>query len=224
MRTIQARTHYAPWLSKETLRLMKERDEWQKLASETNCRVDWIRFKKLRNKVNNRLKYEETKWQQIRLDECGTNSAKTWKNVKGILNWHSSGSPNQLFHNGSLKTKAQDIADSQNEYFISKVQQIRANMPPPVSDPLLKLKSLMLNRQCSFSLTTVHPDQVDKIISSLNNSSAFGLDQIDTSIIKLIKAEILPSVTHIINLSITTRKFPSAWKKDSSTTRERRSS
>ena len=36
---------------------------------------------------------------------------------------------------------------------------------------------------------------------------------IDTSIIKLVKAEILPAVTHILNLSITTRKFPSAWKK-----------
>ena len=39
------------------------------------------------------------------------------------------------------------------------------------------------------------------------------MDQIDTSIIKLVKSEILPAVTHIINLSITTRKFPSAWKK-----------
>ena len=59
----------------------------------------------------------------------------------------------------------------------------------------------------------VLPDQVKKIISSLNSSSAFGLDQIDTSIIKLIKTEILPAVTHVINLSISTRKFPTAWKK-----------
>ena len=59
----------------------------------------------------------------------------------------------------------------------------------------------------------VPPEQVEKIISSLSNSSAFGLDQIDTSIVKLVKGEIVPAITHIINLSITTRKFPTTWKK-----------
>ena len=47
----------------------------------------------------------------------------------------------------------------------------------------------------------------------MNNSSAFGLDCIDTSVIKLVKPEILPALTHIVNLSITTRKFPDAWKR-----------
>ena len=80
-------------------------------------------------------------------------------------------------------------------------------------DPLTKLRSLMIGRQCSFMLSMVHPDQVDHIISSLNNTTAFGFDQIDTSIIKLVKPEILPAVTHIINLSITSRRFPASWKK-----------
>ena len=47
----------------------------------------------------------------------------------------------------------------------------------------------------------------------MNNTNASGLDQIDTSVIKLIKAEILPAVTHIVNFSITTGKFPSVWKR-----------
>ena len=115
-----------------------------------------------------------------RLDGCSNNSAKTWKNVKGILNWHSSGSPNQLFFRGSLRTKSQDIADCQNEYFTEKIDRIRTNLPPPTSDPLAKLKSLMIGRHCTFNLDIVHPDQVDKIICSLSNSSAYGLDEIDT--------------------------------------------
>ena len=183
------------------------------MASETKCKEDWVRYKHIRNTINNRLKYEESSWQRSRLDACSNNSAKTWKNVKGILNWNSSGSPGKLFHKGSLRTKSQDIADSQNEFFIEKVEQIRANLSPPVSDPLTKLRSLMIGRQCSFMLSMVHPDQVDHIISSLNNTTAFGFDQIDTSIIKLVKPEILPAVTHIINLSITSRRFPASWKK-----------
>ena len=71
----------------------------------------------------------------------------------------------------------------------------------------------MAGRQCVLKLDTVYPDQVDKIISYLSNSNASGLDNINTSTVKLIKSEILPALTHIVNLSITNRSFPSSWKK-----------
>ena len=41
MRTLQIRTNYAPWLSEETLELIKARDEAHKVAVETKCRDDW---------------------------------------------------------------------------------------------------------------------------------------------------------------------------------------
>ena len=213
MKSIQIRSNYSPWLCKDTLDLMKARDEVQKLASETRSRDDWVKYKQLRNRVTNRLRYQESSWQRRRLSECGVNSSKTWKCVKGILNWNSSGSPTQLFYKGSLKTKSQDIADSQNQYFIDKVEQIRKELPPAVSDPLLKLRQLMSARKCEFTLQPVHPDQVLAIINNLSNSNAFGLDQVDTSTLKLVKTEILPAVTHIMNLSIISRKFPTSWKK-----------
>ena len=64
MKTIQVRTRYAPWLSKQTIQLMKERDQQQKTASETKKREDWWKFKALRNQINNRLKYEERSWEK----------------------------------------------------------------------------------------------------------------------------------------------------------------
>ena len=79
-------------------------------------------------------------------------------------------------------------------------------------DPLAKLSSLMVGRTCSFRLSAVHPEEIDKIISSLRSSSSFGLDLIDTRIIKLIQPEILPALTHVINLSISSKKFPDYWK------------
>ena len=70
----------------------------------------------------------------------------------------------------------------------------------------------MAGRTCSFTLKAVHPDEVDKVISGLNNSTSFGLDLIDTKIIKLIRPVIVPALTHIINLSISTNEFPAYWK------------
>ena len=58
----------------------------------------------------------------------------------------------------------------------------------------------MVDRKRSFSLSRVHPNQVDTIISNLTNTYAFGFDQIDTLLIKLIKRRIVPAVSHILKL------------------------
>ena len=39
---------------------------------------------------------------------------------KGILCWYSSGSPTKLLYKGSLRTKAQDLADSQKNFSLKK--------------------------------------------------------------------------------------------------------
>ena len=70
----------------------------------------------------------------------------------------------------------------------------------------------MKNRSSVFSLSCVHPDTVRKIILGLKNSKASGVDNVDTYIIKLVVEDILPAVTHIVNLSIQQAVFPSLYK------------
>ena len=94
----------------------------------------------------------------------------------------------------------------------SKVRKIRQNLAPTAINPLFHLEQIRRNSDCIFSLKPVHPDFVEKIIGSLRNSKAAGLDEIDTFILKLVKSEITPAVTHIINLSIESSVFPAKWK------------
>ena len=70
----------------------------------------------------------------------------------------------------------------------------------------------MAGRTCGVGLSPIHPSEVLEIISNLSNSKAFGLDGIDTYIIKLVKNELGPAITHILNLSIAQSKFPTSWK------------
>ena len=100
-----------------------------------------------------------------------------------------------------------------NDYYINKIKKIRNELPPVVGDPLAKLREMMKGKTSEFKLLPVHPDLIEKIIDNLSNSKACGVDNINTQIIKLIKDEIVPAITHIVNLSIGTSTFPSAWKK-----------
>ena len=213
MRTFQMRKSFTPWLSQETLKLIRDRDALYKLAVETKDRDDWKRYKKVRNIVSNRLRYEESNWHKNSLSRCEKDPSQSWKAIKNVLNWTSGGPPEKLFHDGSLKTKSFEIAEAQNNFFVEKINAIKTSMPRQSSDPLTILKSIMRNKKSKFHLKHVHPDQVETIIAGLKNSNSFGLDEIDTYVIKLVCREILPAVTHIINLSISTETFPSSWKR-----------
>ena len=79
-------------------------------------------------------------------------------------------------------------------------------------DPLEVLKLRLEGNQAVFSTQPITPDQVEKIIKELSNSKASGIDNIDTYILKLTRKMIVPSVCHILNLSMQTHKFPTKWK------------
>ena len=147
--------------------MIKERDNLQKVASDTKSKDAWNSYKKMRNIINNRLKYEEKYYQKHKIMQCNGEPKSTWKTVKSVLNWNSTGSPDKLFHEGTLFTKSQEIGDCQNKYFIQKIKAIQEDLPPPKTDPLSVLQHLVRNNKSKMTLSPVAPEEVLKIVSHL---------------------------------------------------------
>ena len=212
IKTIQVRAKYAAWLTDETKDLMKERNQAQDLAGRTQDADDWRRYKNLRNNVNARLKIERKTWEKKKLDGAQHDPSTLWKNVKGWLNWSNSGPPTQLFSDGKLINSPAGLAATMNHFFINKVTLLRHKIPQVQSDPLSKLRETMKDRRCTMGFRPVKPEEVKKIINGLKNSKSTGTDFIDTWIIKSIVTDVLPAITHIINLSLYQSQFPNIWK------------
>ena len=70
----------------------------------------------------------------------------------------------------------------------------------------------MKTKNCTFNLRCVHPDEVLDIISSLKSTQSCGIDNIASMVLKLAKHQLIPVITHIINLSIQSAVFPNFWK------------
>ena len=104
------------------------------------------------------------------------------------------------------------MAEIQNRYYIDKVHTIRNNLQGHNRDPLEIIRRKLEGNQATFSTQAISPDQVDKIIGQLKNSKSSGLDNLDTYILKLTKKAIVPSVCHILNLSLLMNRFPTKWK------------
>ena len=101
------------------------------------------------------------------------------------------------------------MADLQNKYYVDKVKTIRLDNG---ADPLEILRTILAGNQASFSSKPICPESVEKIIGQLKNSKASGLDKLDTYIRKLCRKAIVPSVCHILNLSLQNNKFRTKWK------------
>ena len=212
VRTIQVRSRYAPWISDLTKRVMVERDLAQQVAVASQDPNKWREFKNLRNNATKCLRRDRDLWERNQLDNLQNSPTDLWRNLKGWMGWKNSGPPTQLFYKGELVSSPQGLADSMNSYFIDKVTGLQSNLPPNQNDPLETLRKMMAPRSCTFHLKPVHPDEVLKIINAMKMSKATGLDNIDAWTLKLIINDVLPSLTHVINLSLTTLEFPNPWK------------
>ena len=104
------------------------------------------------------------------------------------------------------------LAQLDLEQLVDKIRRLRASIPRVFSDPLARMKEAMLNRQCSFKVKPVSEADVLKLITNLKNSSATGVDHIDTRTVKLVADLLAPPLAHIINLSVSTSTFPEIWK------------
>ena len=94
----QKRKHHAPWLSNDTLKLMSERDKLKALAAKLSSEgldasAEWVRFKSIRNRINNRRKYEEKHYKSEKLDASLDSTADTWKVAKSFMSWSSTSGP-----------------------------------------------------------------------------------------------------------------------------------
>ena len=191
---------------------MMERDRTQQAAVISQDANKWREYKNLRNTATRYMRRDKKYWERNQLDNLKNNPTDLWRNVKGWMGWKNTGPPTQLFYKGQMVSSPQGLANSMNSFFIDKVQGLKSNLPPQKNDPLETLSRIMSSRTCTFHLQSVHPDEVLEIVKDLKNSKSTGLDDIDTGTLKLIIRDILPALTHVINLSLMNLEFPSIWK------------
>ena len=116
----------------------------------------------------------------------------------------------QLGVHGSCYTDTDtDIpADAINEHFINN--QKSSNFDPHVIQNKIA-EFYAVESDNKFTLDTSTEQEINDIICSIS-TTATGADGINSRIIKLCLPFAIPSITHIINYSITSCTFPDLWK------------
>jgi hypothetical protein len=215
----QQRKFYKPWITDDTKELINNRDKFKKHAEELSIAGDtiaardaWSNFKKLRNKVNNKKKFDEKKFKTGKVEQSLDSPANIWRTAKGFMDWESSGGPpSQLNVENKLITKASHIATFMNEFFIHKVKKIRDGIQF-LPNAFEKCKTIMMGKSCKLELGHVTLDKVNKLLKNLKNSRSTSIDELDNFCVKISADVIDKPLHHVITLSILQQKFPRSWK------------
>ena len=218
----QQRKSFVPLLTVETKELMRQRDLWKERAKDLaimsqNCEASeeqveaWAEYKKYRNKINNRKKVEEISYKKEKIHENLDSASKTWNTAKMFMEWKTTGTPHQIEVGGRFITRARLIATHMNEFFVEKIQTIRASMGQ-TPENLSVCSKIMNNKKVKLSLKHVSVENIKKLLKNLKNSRCTSIDELDNFAVKVSADIIAQPLHHVIVLSISQNKFPDDWK------------
>ena len=212
-KSILVREDDKPWYDSEIRRNTRKRDRQKKKAVKTGNITDWIKYKRLRNKVNNQRKHaKESFYNNLELiitDFENNDKRKFWKVIRHFVENNSSSSAipplSSTLPSGETQWAFTDEAkaDCLNDYFvsISTVNDENTVLPP-------------FEKLTNNSLSTVNctENEIENLINVLNINKASGDDGISHRMLKGVAKSISKPLSILMNRSFNEGIFPEAWK------------
>ena len=212
--TKKVRGKLCPWLTRGIKTKMIDRDRLLRKMRKTKLENDITACKMKRNKANICLRKAKSKKYQNLLDENFRTPDRFWKVIKRM---------HPAKNKQSLSSKSFEV----NSELTSDPTLIKNGFAYFYTEIAPKLKKLLLplnviwrkEAECenftfrTFKFRYVSVLSVQKHLKNLQRAKACGLDQPPPNLLKDTANEIAPSLTYIINLSLTASTVPTNWKK-----------
>jgi hypothetical protein len=199
-----------PWLSIGIKSAIKKKNSLfsKKLTHPTSFNIQ--KYKTYRNKLNHVIKSAQRAYYQEQLTIHKSNLRKTWQFINMAINRSKTTKQTikTLNINGTKTTDPAAIVSHFNHYFTNIGKVLDSKIPRTATDPTSFIKEVNTH---SIDLRPCTQEEVGKVVASLKHC-ATGWDSIPASLIQDNALSITPSLTHIINLSLSQGIFPKEMK------------
>jgi len=201
-----------PWLSTDLLKLMKDRDHVLKDFLKFKLPIDRQKFVMLRNRVTRELRKAKANFFISIIHESKGNTTQIWEHIKKLIGVNNSGSLKQLQLKlqGKISVDPFEMAEAFKRHFIDSVDEITQSFTETKDNILVNCQ--LQTSKPQFCLSNISEQEVLRIIKTLKTSKAKDCYGMDSIMLKSLKDCLAPSITNIINLSISQGIFPNTWK------------
>ena len=200
----------SPWMTAELKKLLIMRDRLKSVAVKSGDSNDWLNYRKERNNCNNLPRKAKSDYYHNYIHTNSGNSKEIWKAINQLTsrNIRSDNNISKLIIGTRSITDQADIAEHLNKHFVGIGPELASSLDESNNLFTDYIKPVATN----FSLKCITPSTVFKLLASVSEKKATGLDGIPSKLIKEAASVIAVPLCDIFNLSIQTSIFPSDWK------------
>lgn len=205
------RRNIKPWITPGLMRCINNRDRMHyDLRKSPNNVILQVTYNRYRNFCNDLLRKLRIAYEKDEFVKSRNNPKATWNVIKTITHTNTTKIPcTDLL---KICGTPEDSVNLVNRYFAEVGSKLAEKIPS--EQPQIPEAPYCPGSQCnSFVLQEVDETEVEKVILTLRTDTAVGWDNISTRMVKASRKFLVPVITHICNLSITTGVFPKAFKK-----------
>lgn len=196
LRRIKVKHFPAPWLTNSIKLLMSKRDKAKRRYKKCPSEENFSTYKKIRNRCSKMCR--DAKRVHIHNSIENSDTADIWRFLKTLGIGKSASNYQTSFDLNALNNHFSQPPISINE---------------SVKTATLNFLSSSTKPQCvSFVFKEVTEADIKKLLLSIS-TKAVGSDNLCIQMIKLILEVLVPIITHLINYSLVTCRFPTDWKK-----------
>jgi len=184
-------------MTKDLLKLMKDRNEARKMFAKLKTQDTWEVFRSIRNKVKNKLREAKLKYFNCLFCEKKSNK-DLWSSLRKL-------GVGQQINNSTADFVT--TADELNQHYLN-VGRVSSES---VIDETIKQYVCSTLPYDKFHFKYVNQSEIVKVIMGIS-SKAVGADNICIMFLKYCIHSVSPVLEHIINFSLQNSVFPDLWK------------
>lgn len=197
-----------PWITPGLLRCIRNRDRMHaKLKKCINNEILRITYNRYRNHCNSLLKKLKRAYEKEEFSKAKNNIKATWDVIKKVADISSNVTPPiELLHLSDSPRLSLNIV---NDYFAGIGKNLASKIKPISPTPI----AVSSKSGSSMVLLETTEMDVEGIILTLKLDSATGWDGIPLNVIRATRTVLVPIITHVCNLAISSGVFPAVFKR-----------
>ena len=206
-RYVTIRPSDSPWYTGYLRKIKRKLDRIHGRAKRSNNPDIWASYREHRNEYNREIKKAEQEYNlklASNLQNKSVSSKQWWKLAKSFLGYNNETSYPPIKDGDNIHFDNKGKAQAFNDFFIKHctINTDGANLP----------NSENINHS-ELSEVFIEEREILDLLKSIDTSKSTGPDGISPRMLKEAAIVIYPSLCRLINLSLSTCKVPSEWKK-----------
>ena len=201
-----------PWLTKGIQNSIKKKQFfYNKYLKNNKDRFWYLKYRAYKNRLEYLIKISKQKFYKNYFENNLKNSKKVWNAVNEIIHKGKKQQSTEIFLNedGKIITDQNKVANIFNNFYANVAENLVKKLPKPTTKFQDYLKNP--NKSC-MTLSEIEPDEVFKILKSLDVHKSADIFNISPKLIRIAAPALCLPLTHIFNMTFVQGVFPDLLK------------